>query len=277
MINKKIDINMEGSLEGRYIETYFYSMHDDLAVKMRPLVIICPGGGYNHLSVREGESIAYQFNAMGYNSAVLQYSIKPSVYPAPLLELAYAFKFFKEHGNEYGVDSERIVIYGASAGSHLVGLFGTGYYREEITKALNVSENYLKPQGLILAYPVITSGEFAHRGSFECLLGDEKSQDKAWLDYVSIEKRINEKTPECFIWHTFDDGTVPLENSLLLANALRKANVHFEYHVFPHGGHGLALANELTLTNYKTEIDEGAKQWVSLCKTWLSNLLGPLL
>lgn len=277
MINKIISIQVEGSTPNAHIETFFYTPSPDIAIKVRPLVIVCPGGGYNHLSVREGESVALQFNAMGYNAAVLRYSVSPSEYPTPLLELAYTVKFFKDNASEYAIDPNKIVIYGASAGSHLVGLFGTGYYRDEVTKTFNVDSDYLKPSGLILAYPVITSGEFAHRGSFDCLLGKERCNDKDWLDYLSIDNRVNDKTPECFIWHTFEDGTVPLENSLLLANSLRKANVHFEYHVFPHGGHGLALANELTLTNNKTEYDEGSYQWVSLCQTWLKNLLGPLV
>lgn len=274
MINITIPINVNGSANCS-VETFFYNKEDFIAVKKRPLIIICPGGGYNHISVREGESIAFQFNAMGYHSAVLRYSIAPSSYPTQLLEIASCFKYFKDNANEYAIDDNNMIVFGASAGAHLASLFGTGYFRSEITDFLNVSNTYLRPAGMILAYPVITSGEFAHRGSFEKLSGD--NNNPSLNDYLSIENRVDNNTPPCFIWHTFEDKTVPLENSMILIGALRKASVPFEYHVFPSGCHGLALANELTLSEDKKENNPAAAVWISLCHTWLRNLCGPLV
>lgn len=274
MINITVPINIESSSDC-FVETFFYNKEDMMAVQNRPLIIICPGGGYNHLSVREGESIAFQFNAMGYHSAVLHYSVSPATYPTQLLELATCFKYFKDNASQYAIDDNNILVFGASAGAHLASLFGTGYFRKEVTDILNVSSDYLRPTGLVLAYPVITSGEFAHRGSFDKLIGEHG--DKSLNNYLSIENRIDEHTPPCFIWHTCEDKTVPLENSVILISALRKVSVPFEYHVFPSGCHGLALANELTLSNDKKENNPAASVWVSLCHTWLKNLCGPLV
>lgn len=276
MINEFIPISISGSMEGRGITTYFYSPSDQLAIKKRALILVCPGGGYSHLSDREGEPVALQFMSMGYHSAVLKYSLSPSEYPSELLEIATAIKFFKDNADKYGIDPDNIYIYGASAGSHLAALFGTGYFRPEVTDYLKVSSDYLKPAGLILSYPVITEGEFAHKGSFTMLLGS-RSEDEQLRKYVSIENRVDEHAPEAFIWHTFADGAVPVENSLLLANAYRKAGIPFELHIFPMGGHGLALANELTYSNARSEEEAAAAQWITLVKTWLNKHIGSML
>ena len=126
-----------------------------------------------------------------------------------------------------------------------------------------------------MAYPVITSGPFAHRGSFDNLLGELKDDTKM-LAYLSIENRITKETPPAFIWHTFPDGCVPVENSLLLAEAMKKENIPFELHIFPSGDHGLGLADEITLSPNRTEINRGAAQWIDLCRVWLNDIFGPL-
>lgn len=275
MINKIIPISYEGYNGSATCETFFFKDSPEIVIKKRPLILICPGGGYEFLSDREGESIAFKFNSFGYHAAIINYSIAPVTYPTQLLEVSAAVKFFKDHAEEYFIDPDRIAIYGASAGGHAAADFATGYFRDEVTSVLNVSPDYLKPAGMILAYPVITSGEFAHRGSFDNLLGELKN-DKMMLDYLSIENRITRETPPAFIWHTFPDGCVPVENSLLLAEAMKKENIPFELHIFPSGDHGLGLADEITLSPNRTEINKGAAQWIDLCCVWLNDIFGPL-
>lgn len=276
MIHENIQLTpvMEGT--NPYVETFLFSASPEILVSKRPLILICPGGGYEYLSAREGESIALTFNAMGYNSAIIHYTPAPATYPTSLLEVAASVKFFKDNADFYGIDADKIVLWGASAGGHLVASFATGYFRDEVTSYFHVSDDYLKPAGLMLSYPVITSGEYAHRGSFDHLLGDLKN-DAEMLKYTSIENRVNEKMPPAFVWHTFTDTSVPVQNSFLLADAMRRANVSLELHIFPTGGHGLALANDITLSPWKKEIDEGAQQWVALARNWLSRVLGPLI
>lgn len=134
-----------------------------------------------------------------------------------------------------------------------------------------------QPNGEILAYPVITSGEFAHRGSFVKIMGSEAEQGYAPLglsateleEKLSLEKQVTSDFPPTFMWHTFEDGAVPLENSLFFAEALRKAGVNFEYHVFPHGGHGYALATKETAMKEGKEINDQCAQWIDLFKSWM--------
>ena len=275
MINKIIPISYEGYEGSATCETFFFKDSPEIVIKKRPLILICPGGGYEFLSDREGESIAFKFNSFGYHAAVINYSIAPVTYPTQLLEVSAAVKFFKDHAAEYFIDPDRIAVYGASAGGHAAADYATGYFRDEVTSVLKVSPDYLKPAGMILAYPVITSGEFAHRGSFDNLLGSLKN-DKKMLEYLSIENRITKETPPAFIWHTFPDGCVPVENSLLLAEAMKKENIPFELHIFPSGDHGLGLADEITLSPNRTEINKGAAQWIDLCRRWLEEIFGSL-
>ncbi len=275
MINKTIPISYEGYNGSATCETFFFKDSPEIVIKKRPLILICPGGGYEFLSDREGESIAFKFNSFGYHAAIINYSIAPVTYPTQLLEVSAAVKFFKDHAEDFFIDPDRIAIYGASAGGHAAADYATGYFRDEVTSVLKVSPDYLKPAGMILAYPVITSGEFAHRGSFDNLLG-ELRDNKKMLDYLSIENRITKETPPAFIWHTFPDGCVPVENSLLLAEAMKKENIPFELHIFPSGDHGLGLADEITLSPNRTEINKGAAQWIDLCRVWLNYIFGPL-
>ena len=99
-----------------------------------------------------------------------------------------------------------------------------------------------RPDAAILSYPVITSGEFAHRDSFCALFGENPPAEK--LEYMSLEKQVNDTTPPCFLWQTVTDNTVPVENSYLMAEALRRQGISSAHHVFSSGKHGLSLANE---------------------------------
>ena len=115
---------------------------------------------------------------------------------------------------------------------------------------------------------MITSGEYAHKGSFEKLAGDDK---QLW-DMLSLEKQVTEETPKTFLWHTFTDGSVPVENSLLMVSALRKAGVETEFHLYPKGQHGLALGSELTASADGKHMQRECETWISMAATWLKEL-----
>lgn len=248
-------------IQDSYPETY--------GERRRPLVLVCPGGGYEHVSVREGEPIALHFLTAGCHAAVLWYDIsKQGVeHPQELLELAEAVAYIREHADEYSIDQDKIIVAGFSAGGHLAASLGCFWHEEWLEQEMNLSKELYQPNGLILAYPVITSGEFAHRGSFVNLMGKKASGELE--EQLSLENHVTEKVPPVFMWHTFEDASVPLENSLMFAAALRKAGVNFEYHVFPHGGHGCALATEETAMREGKEIEPQCAQWMELCKNWL--------
>jgi acetyl esterase/lipase len=267
------EIRVPGTLADTYLETFFLNVTESFTVQERPLILVCPGGGYHFTSEREAEIIAMQFNAMGYHTAVLRYSCKPAQFPTALLELSRAVAHPRAHAQKYMIDPERIAVLGFSAGGHLAASLGVFWntewfakIREEAGVALTAQE--IKPDGLILAYPVITSGEYAHRDSFTDLLGEERAKDSWWLEKMSLEKQNLKDVPPVFLWHTSYDSSVPLENSLYFATQLIKARKPLEYHIFPGDVHGISLADWRTRSEKRME-DTAAVQWIGLVHTWL--------
>ena len=267
------EIRVPGTLADTYLETFFLNVTESFTVQERPLILVCPGGGYHFTSEREAEIIAMQFNAMGYHTAVLRYSCKPAQFPTALLELSRAVAHLRAHAQKYMIDPERIAVLGFSAGGHLAASLGVFWntewfakIREEAGVALTAQE--IKPDGLILAYPVITSGEYAHRDSFTDLLGEERAKDSWWLEKMSLEKQDLKDVPPVFLWHTSYDSSVPLENSLYFATQLIKARKPLEYHIFPGDVHGISLADWRTRSEKRME-DTAAVQWIGLVHTWL--------
>lgn len=212
--------------------------------RKRPSVLVIPGGGYEMTSDREAEPIAMQFLAAGFNAFVLRYSVKPSIFPVALLEAAEAMRRIRTHADEWHCDADAIAAIGFSAGGHLAANLATSA-SDDVLAAHGYDADAVRPNGLMLAYPVVTSGPLAHRGSFDALLGDRKADPEA-LDAVSIEKHIDAKTPPVFVWHTVPDDCVPYENTLMLVDACKKAGVSVEAHLFPSGGHGLSLGTAET-------------------------------
>ena len=202
--------------------------------RKRPSVLVIPGGGYEMTSDREAEPIAMQFLAAGFNAFVLRYSVKPSIFPVALLEAAEAMRRIRTHADEWHCDADAIAMIGFSAGGHLAANLATSA-SDDVLAAHGYDADAVRPNGLMLAYPVVTSGPLAHRGSFDALLGDRKADPEA-LDAVSIEKHIDAKTPPVFVWHTVPDDCVPYENTLMLVDACKKAGVSVEAHLFPSGG-----------------------------------------
>ena len=279
-----MDIKIANSVQANltlYIQDQYPEVYGD---RKRPMVLICPGGGYGHVSPREGEAVAMHFLTAGCHAAVLRYDIADHgvEFPQHLLELGATVSYIRENAKELTVVSDQILVAGFSAGGHLAASLGCFWHEEWLEKLmkkeLGVSKESYQPNGLILAYPVITSGEFAHRGSFENLMG---SKAQAGCEYtgltgkeleakLSLENQVTKNVPPVFMWHTFEDGAVPLENSLFFASALRKAGVKFEYHVFPNGGHGYSLGTEETaMQPAMKEMDPQIPQWMDLCKKWI--------
>ena len=209
---------------------------------LRPMVLICPGGGYEMTSDREAEGIALKLMATGCHCAVLRYSVAPHRYPTALLQAAASIKLIREHAAEWYIDPERIYIQGSSAGGHLAASLGVFWNSDFLKRDLGFTAEH-RPNGLILSYPVISSGPMGHQESFENLLGGRLEERR---ELVSLEKQVNGDVPPCFLWHTDTDELVPVENSLLFAMALKAHHLPMELHIYPRGGHGLSLGNEMT-------------------------------
>ncbi len=209
----------------------------------RRAVVVFPGGGYRFLSDREAEPVALALAAAGLNAFVARYRVAPARFPAPVQDAAAAVAYVRAHAEELYTDPEHIAVLGFSAGGHLAGALGTRWHIAEYWRALGLSPEEARPNAMALCYPVVTGGAFAHRGSFESLTG---VQDIAEHARYSLEDWVTPECPPTFLWHTFEDGSVPVQNSLLMAKALADARVPLELHVFPQGGHGMALCDERT-------------------------------
>ena len=234
--------------------------------RKRPAILICPGGGYGFLSDREAEPVALRFLSLGYNTFIQRYSVAPDKYPTSLLQLSAAVALIRAKAHQFHIDTDKIAVCGFSAGGHLACSLGVFWDEPYLRESLEIEEGSNRPNALILAYPVITSGKFAHRGSFECLLGAGAAQ--ALTNKMSLENQVNSKVPPTFLWHTFNDKTVPVQNTLLFANALKEYEIPFELHIFPEGPHGLSLCDSETANN-ESFINEHCKSWISLCYEWL--------
>jgi acetyl esterase/lipase len=222
------------------------------------LIMICPGGGYSWLSPREADPVAQAFLAGGYAAAIVYTTVReddkaPLLGNLPLRQLGEAAEFCRK--NYPGL---KLIVCGFSAGAHLAASLGTHFSDLQLPR----------PDGMILGYPVITSGEYAHRGSMANLapVGEQ--------EWYSLERYVTAETPPVFLWHTVTDPEVPVQNSLLFAEALSRANVSYELHLYPRGVHGLSLCTP--------EVDEPEKNrladphiagWFALCLEWLGTVL----
>ena len=273
MIHKKIEIKARGMEAVGNLYTYFLDSSIEMRPnEKRPVILMCPGGGYEMTSDREAEPMAMQFLAMGYHVAILRYSVCPVRYPAALLQVAESVLYLKEHADEYHIDPEKIVVQGCSAGGHLAANYGIAWNSPFLTKLMGMENDpeQLCVAGLLLCYPVITSGEKAHEESFRNLLGEQYEEKK---EELSLENQVTPDTPPTFLWHTATDETVPVENSRYFFQACLQQGVSAELHIYPVGGHGLSLANEETCRANGIGVQKECQSWIGLAQTWLEEIL----
>lgn len=263
MRTEKFKIQTEGSLPDAELHTYIQDSGELMMIKERPLVLICPGGGYTSVSKREGEPLAVRFLAMGYHVAVLRYSCAPAVFPTALLELAESVKLINRHAEEWLVRTDKIFVLGCSAGAHVAACLGMFWHESWLAEKTGVANETLRPAGMILCYPAIyMPGDFS-----QTILAGQDTEEMR--ERVSLDKQVTEHTPQAFIWHTFEDTRVPVENSLNLIAAMRKYRIPVEFHMYPYGAHGLAAADELTQKIDGSGIQKECQSWLPLVQTWL--------
>lgn len=239
------------------------------AGEKKPALVICPGGGYEFCSIREGAPVARAFARDGIESFVLEYDCADvPLGRQPVRTLSAAVAWVRENAARFGIDANRIAVGGFSAGAHLAGTLAAVWNKPEWFEA-GTDLVLHRPYAAMLGYPVVTAGEYAHRGSFVRLAGEDEAQQQAF----SLEKLVDADTPPVFLWHTLTDATVPVENTLLLEAALRRAGVPHEVHLFPHGVHGLALADFETYDPARgRRPDRHLARWQTLCAEWLKEL-----
>lgn len=239
--------------------------NDNVGFKKRPSMLICPGGGYSFCCPREAEPIALNFLPEGYNVFVLTYSVAPNKFPTQIREVAAVMELIYKNAEVWHCDTEKIAIIGFSAGGHLAAHYSTMYDCKEVRDVFPDS----KPvNATILSYPVITADfKQTHQKSFINLIG-HAPESKEEQDYFSCECQVNKNTPPTFIWHTAEDASVPVKNSLLYANALTEHNIPYELHIYPYGFHGMSSCDEHTLDKVN-DITEHNHMWLVSLKSWL--------
>lgn len=188
----------------------------------------------------EGNQIGEWLNSIGVSAFVLEYRVAPSAYPAEPSDIQRAMRTVRYHAAEYGI--EKIAVMGFSAGGHLAGTISVHYDVDFYEPMDEIDEISAKPDASILCYPVLDFFEFRHEGTRTNLIGSNPRKDMK--EFFSLYKHVTEETPVTFLWHTAEDATVPVENSLLYAAALSENKVPFELHVYPYGHHGLGMAPE---------------------------------
>jgi len=228
------------------LTTYILDTSEEMPnMKIRPAVLVCPGGGYNYCSDREAEPIAMAFLAQGYNAFVLRYSIGKgnALFPKPLEDAEAALELIRANAEKWSIDKNKIAVIGFSAGGHLA--------------AALAAMGRVRPNAAILGYACILS-----------------SMGKILAEPVpSLDEYVDAKTPPTYIFASSEDTVVPIENSLAFAAALDKAKVRFEMHIFEKGNHGFSLATAVVCsTKGSRETNRFATPWFEMCVNWLNNL-----
>ena len=222
-------------------------------------VIVCPGGGYLHLSMeKEGSDVAKWWNSLGVTAFVLKYRLGPKYrHPIELGDAQRAIRTVRARATEWGVRADHVGIMGFSAGGHLTATAGTHFDAGKADAADPIDRQSSRPDFLVLAYPVISFTQHVHQGSKRALLGD--NPDPKLVENLSNELQVTAQTPPTFLFHTTNDGTVPVENSVMFYLALHTAGVPAEMHIYENGPHGVGLA----------PTDEALSSWPARLADWM--------
>ena len=266
-----------------YLNAYIISRSAEyMPNRVRPAMVIFPGGGYWMRSDRENEPIALAYLSNGFNAFTVEYSVvcesEKAKHPVMLIEAAMAVAYVRENADKYNVISDKIAIIGFSAGGHLAGTIATMFNDDIVKSALKDKANLCRPDAAILSYPVISFTSSTHGGTRANLTGiqqkDSYSEEElAIFDSLSVEKRVTSDTPPCFIWATYEDGSVPVINSILMAQSLTLNKIPYDLHIFRKGVHGLALSNEETaIKGNPVHIEPIAEEWLGLSVKFLKQL-----
>ena len=236
------------------------------AFNTRPAILILPGGGYAWCSRREADPVAMQFLQAGYNVFTLYYTCRsdetvPALRWQPLIDAAGAILHIRRNAEQFGTDPAKIAICGFSAGGHLAASTAILWDVEPVKTALGIHGTEARPDAVVLGYPVITAGEYRHDGSIVNLCGDDADLRAT----MSLENQVRDGLPPFFVWHTVEDPSVPVQNSLMLAGALTAHKVPLELHLFAHDGHGTS-----TCTREVNTPNKHNSAWVALCTDWLA-------
>ena len=230
--------------------------------EIRPCVIVVPGGGYENIAFHdEGFATARRLEAAGYRPFILNYRYSPNRYPEPQLDLALAIRYLRANADTYRIDPENLMILGYSAGGHLCA--STAALRSEIDQKLTEElEKHrpdladitrgisIRPEKVVLCYPVISFLDEDHEPSFQALTGG----DESLREHLSIEKQVDPDYPKTFVWTCADDSLVPPSNAARMAEALKAQNIPYMLKVYPTGEHGCNVGDGTSAEGWMDEM-----------------------
>ena len=242
-----------------------YLLDCDLALGQftrRPAIVVCPGGGYVYCSRAEGEPVAMAYAARGFHTFVLRYSTgRDAAGFAPLQEISWVIGYIRAHAEQWGIDSEKIVSCGFSAGGHLALASGL------------LAEN--KPNAMILGYPATCAPNMPGADfMLKHLEGKQQVTDMDAEKY-DLPSKVTKDAPPLFVVATCEDVLTSI-CTMALVNAYNALGVKFELHIFQHGPHGYSLANEITSDGSNRYLNDAFSQWQELSVQWLHKIFGPL-
>lgn len=233
-----------------------------------PAMLIIPGGAYLFCSPREGEPVATGYLRHGWSAFILDYSCVPAKWPSAFLEAVMAMLYIRDNADRLSIDPDMVCATGFSAGGHLLGCLAAQSAFDEHRDLVSRYGFDARPNAVVFSYPVVTTGVATHHDSVVSLCGG----DRALAERLSIENLIGPDAPPAFIWHTWADPTVPVSNSLLLANAYERAGVPFSLHIFEKGGHGLSVADSRVYPSCAVPArSTGLSRWLDMSVEWLAD------
>jgi acetyl esterase/lipase len=223
-------------------------------------IIICPGGAYRGLAKHEGEDYARFFGSYGITAFVLKYRLGPDYgYKEITADAFRAVRFVRANAKKWNINDKAIGIIGSSAGGHLASTVMTHFDSGDSLSGDPIERVSSRPDFGILCYPVISMGPIGHEVSREQFLG--KNPSAALVRLYSNELQVTAETPPCFLWHTAEDKTVSVENSLEFARALQRNGVPFDLHIYEKGRHGIGIGDKPPFVN--------AHPWTKGLVVWL--------
>ncbi len=256
-----VERSPRGPLRDRMIEHTTRPLITRYVAKTKPLgitLLVVPGGGYQRVVIdKEGFEAAEYFAQRGFDAAVLRYRLPADGWAAgpdaPVHDAMRALRLLRSRASP----GQRFGVIGYSAGGHLVARLITEpqlqYPPRDAADSLSA-----RPDFAVLMYPVIaTTGKLAHAGSALQLRAAGVPEDG--LEKYSPDLNVSASVPRTLIVHTADDATVPVENGIRMYDALRRAGVRSELHVFDRGGHGFGLRS---ITGMPVAI------WPALVENW---------
>lgn len=255
------------------LRTYCAEVNPNLVTPQRPLIIVVPGGSFNHLAQREGEPVALAYLSHGYNAAVMDYNLvqEPgNIYPDAALDLLTTVRYFRQHASAYQLDPQQIVTAGFSAGGHVVSAANILANMPKLAKRFGYVSDQVRPNATILGYPLINIEKVGF-----IIPEDQKGKYPAEVELLDTAKGVTPKHPVTFLFQAWDDPIVLITNSLEYLAALQAKQVSCEAHLFAHGGHGFSLARpELDTEGCAWQNNPHASHWFKLSLEWLDQQLG---